>query len=95
MPRESFVIGLAKPRAVFASTNDPGYVALLGLCAGGHKQLEQVKRFDMPGFHPRLDWVREMKRYGILAAETPVDTIDVYQAERAYWRSFWHVPPGK
>ena len=84
-----------EPRTVFADTDDAGYRALRAMCAGGKAQLEKVKRFDMPGFHPRLDWVREMKRYGILAAGTPLDTIDVYQAERAYWRSFWYVPPGK
>jgi hypothetical protein len=31
----------------------------------GHVKPE-VKRFDMPGFHPRPEYVREMKRYGVL-----------------------------
>ena len=44
------------------------------MCAGGKEQLEKVKRFDMPGFRPRPDWVREMKRYGVLAAEAPADS---------------------
>ena len=29
-----------------------------------------AKRFDMPGFPPRTDWVREMKRYGGETGET-------------------------
>jgi hypothetical protein len=59
------------------------------MCAGGKEQLERVKRFDMPDFRPRPDWVREMKRYGVLATDAKVDAIDVYQTERAYWRSLW------
>jgi hypothetical protein len=77
------------PQTVFADTNDPAYRTLLGLCAAGKDQLEKVKRFDMPDFRPRPDWVREMKRYGVLATDAKVEAIDVYQTERAYWRSLW------
>lgn len=77
------------PQTVFADTKDPGYRTLLAMCAAGKEQLEKVKRFDMPDFQPRPDWVREMKRYGVLAAEAKVETIDVYQTERAYWQSLW------
>ena len=57
---------------VFADTADPGYQALLALCVAGKECLAQgTRRFDMPGFRPRADWVREMKRYGILPADGP------------------------
>ena len=47
----------------------------------------------MPGFVPRGDWVREMKRYGVLPAEaTPADISDVYAVERKYWESLWPQP---
>jgi len=82
-------------RTVFADTKDPGYGTLLAMCAGGKEQLDRIKRFDMAGFQPRPDWIREMKRYRVVAAETPANEIDIYQAERAYWQSFWHVPQGK
>jgi hypothetical protein len=78
-----------EPRIVFADTNDPDYRTLLAMCAAGKEKLEKVKRFDMPGFRPRPDWVREMKRYGVLAAEANADAIDVYETERAYWQSLW------
>ena len=39
----------------------------------------------MPDFHPRADWVREMKRYSILL-------IDCYATEQRYWQSLWHTP---
>ena len=36
--------------------------------------LDEMKRFDMPGFQPRDAWVREMRRYGVLAANVaPTD----------------------
>jgi hypothetical protein len=76
-------------QSVFVNTADPGYRTLMAMCAAGKDQLEKVKRFDMPGFRPRLDWVREMKRYGVLTAEAKLDAIDVYQTERAYWQSLW------
>jgi cytochrome c553 len=82
-------------KTVFANTEDPGYRTLLAMCAAGKEQLEKGKRFDMPGFQPRPDWVREMTRYGVLAAGTPPDKIDVYQTERVYWQSFSHAPPGR
>jgi hypothetical protein len=40
-----------------------------------------------------VDWVREMKRYGILPPDLkPLDSIDVYAAERNYWASLWYQP---
>jgi hypothetical protein len=78
---------------VFADKNDPGYVVLKAMCVAGKEQLDRIKRFDMPNFRPRQDWVREMKRYGILspalASESP---IDVYATEQKYWRSLWFTP---
>ena len=60
----------------------------------GKERLEQTRRFDMPGFRPRQDWVREMVRFGILeprdlAAAGP---LDVYAVERRYWESLWYRP---
>ena len=80
-----------KPVAVFADTADPDYRALVAMAAAGKENLDQIKRFDMPGFRPRPQYVREMKRYGILAPDLPDDApIDVYATDRAYWESLWH-----
>jgi hypothetical protein len=60
----------------------------------GKRYLDKIKRFDMPDFRPRLAYVREMKRYGILPKDIVVDAaIDVYATDRAYWRSLWYKPP--
>ena len=76
---------------VFASTDDPDYQKLLALCRAGKSKLDQIKRFDMPDFEPRSDWVREMTRYGILANGSQRSArIGVYAAERTYWESLWH-----
>lgn len=83
--------------AVFTTTEDPDYQAILAMCRAGQRRLDEVKRFDMPGFKPRSEWVGEMKRMGILpseldAAQTP---IDVYATERAYWNSLHYQPKPK
>jgi len=78
------------PEAVFADTDDADYRQILALVRDGKRHLETIKRFDMPGFHPTDSYVREMKRYGVLPASAPNDgRIDVYAADRAYWRSLW------
>ena len=83
-----------QPATVFANREDPGYQALLAMCAAGRDTIESRTRFDMPDFRPRQDWVREMKRYGILPADTEPDAkLDVYAIEDRYWKSLWHRPP--
>jgi hypothetical protein len=79
---------------VFADTNDVDYQKLLAMVRAGKDFLaKQSPRFDMPEFRPRVDWVREMKRYGILPADLPSGApIDVYAAERKYWESLWYRP---
>jgi hypothetical protein len=79
---------------VFADSSDPDYGVLLALCVAGKNRLDEMKRFDMPDFRPRPDWVREMKRYGILTAAFEAATpIDVYATEQKYWESLWHHVP--
>jgi len=86
--------GAPSGQSVFADTADPDYQAILALCRQGKAHLEQIKRFDMPGFVPPAAYVREMKRYGVLPQEMPEGTaIDVYQTDRRYWRSLWYDPP--
>lgn len=80
-------------QAVFADTADSDYQRILTLCREGQGKLESIKRFDMPGFRPSPMYVRQMQRCGILPATLDQDTpIDVYEADRAYWRSHWWNP---
>jgi hypothetical protein len=97
LAKEAGGYGLCKTegseRSVFESTDDPGYKAILSMCADGKIYLDKIKRFDMPDFKPRPAYVREMKKYGILPTDLSVDSaIDVYATDRAYWQSLWHRP---
>jgi len=83
--------GICAPEAVFSGTDDPGYRTLLAAIRETKRKLDEIKRFDMPGFQPRVQYVREMKKYGILPRDLPSDNpIDVYETDRAYWRSLWY-----
>jgi hypothetical protein len=80
---------------VFSSTDDADYKTILAAINDAAMRLDEIKRFDMPGFRPRTDWVREMKRYGILPETLdPNAPIDVYAVERKYWESLWYSPQG-
>jgi hypothetical protein len=82
------------PARVFADTTDPDYQSILRAIELAKTQLYEMKRFDMPGFRPTTHYVREMKRYGVLPAGFDVtkDPVDVYEVDRAYWRSLWYRP---
>ena len=79
---------------IFASADDPDYQKILAHLRAAQARLDEIKRFDMPGFKPRSEYVREMKRYGVLAASFDLarDTIDVYATDEEYFRMFWHRP---
>ena len=80
---------------VFTTTEDPDFQAILGMCQAGHRRLGEIKRFDMPGFRPRPEWIREMKRCGVLAEDFDLanDPIDVYATEQSYWEFQQYHPP--
>ena len=90
--------GKAPPHCekVFKDTSDPDYKALLGLITAGKKNLDTIKRFDMPGFKPRPGYVREMKRYGTLpnTYDNEKDSINTYEVDKKYFESLWYYPPG-
>ncbi|NUN94626.1 MAG: hypothetical protein HUU16_00485 [Candidatus Omnitrophica bacterium] len=83
----------AQSPPVFNDPNDADYRTILAAIRDAKDRLEQIKRFDMPGFSPRQEYVREMRRYGILPGEGDLDqALDPYVLDRAYWQSLWHQP---
>ena len=79
------------PASLFPDTEDPDYRKLLAMVAAGKDNLDAIKRFDMPGFRPRPQYLREMKRYGVLPLDTPDDApVDPYELDRRYWESLWY-----
>ncbi len=80
-----------KHEIVFKRVGDPDYQAMLAAIRDAKSWLDENKRFDMPGFRPRDEYVREMKRYGVIAESIGEDDpIDYYAAEEKYWRSLWY-----
>lgn len=80
---------------VFADTADTDYQALLTHLRAAKARLDQIKRFDMPGFQPRYEYLREMKRYGVLPADFDLQQpppVDPYALDQQYWRQFHHRP---
>jgi hypothetical protein len=72
---------------VFTHRDDPDYQAILAHIQAAGKRLRQIKRFDMPDFRPAPEYLREMRRYGLLPPSSIDDTapIDSYEADRRYW----------
>ena len=99
LARRAGGLGLCRSRSVpesadtdgvFASTADDDYQRILALCRDGHAHLETIKRFDMPGFRPSPEYLREMVRFGVLPVRGDEPSmIDVYATDEAYWHSHW------
>jgi len=79
---------------VFSDTRDPHYRAILDMVVAGKSRLDQVKRFDMPGFRPTDAYIREMQIYGVLSDGIDPDNtpLDPYKLDRLYWKKFEYSP---
>lgn len=79
---------------VFANTDDPEYQTILrGIERGRNYILHESNRFSMKPFVADPTYIREMKRYGVLAADfDPKTPIDPYETDRRYWESLWYHP---
>jgi hypothetical protein len=92
LAKEAGGLGLCS-RIVFASKDDPVYMQTLRSIERTHQQLMAGKRFDMPGFRPNTDYIREMQKYGFVKKDlAPDELFDYYQAEREYFDSFFYDP---
>jgi len=76
---------------VFKNKNDPDYVKMLASIENGKKLFEARPAWGMPGWKPNPQYVREMKRFGVLpeSFDLAAQTIDPFETDQAYWRSLW------
>ncbi len=76
---------------VFSGTDDPDYKALLESISQGKAVLEAAGIFGSAGFRPNRQYLREMARFGVIAAkpDPPADPMDVFSIDQKYWRSLW------
>jgi hypothetical protein len=81
-------------RAVFANADDPDYKKLLASIESGKALYDARPPWGAPGWKPNPQYVREMKRFGILpeSFDLAKDTLDPFATDQAYWRSLWPVP---
>ncbi|MDR3228143.1 MAG: hypothetical protein LBT53_01840 [Puniceicoccales bacterium] len=76
---------------LFKDKTDPRYKTLLAGVERAKRHLDEIKRFDMPGFIPRPQYIRELKKYGILpATHNPASPVNTYDLEQKYWQSLWY-----
>lgn len=79
---------------VFKDKHDPDYQAILKGLQEASDLHNERKRFDMQDFKPRKEYVREMKKYGIIpdAFDLEKDHINIYETDQRYWESLWYYP---
>jgi hypothetical protein len=79
---------------VFASKDDPEYRAILAGVRKGVATLESDPRWTMAGWRPNPQYIRELKRFGVLPASFDRDreTLDPFASDQSYWRSLWPTP---
>ncbi|MHC4406985.1 MAG: HzsA-related protein, partial [Planctomycetota bacterium] len=75
--------------SVFASKDDPDYQALLAAILDAKALHDSDPRWDTLGWKPPVEYVREMKRHGILPEtfDRETDPLDPYDTDRRYWHA--------
>jgi hypothetical protein len=79
---------------VFKDASDPDYKRLLGGIHKAKAAVEAEQQFGTPQFRPNHQYIREMKRFGILPAgfDPTKDPVDAFATDEKYWRLFWYAP---
>ncbi len=79
--------------AIFKDKNDPDYQFALACIQRGQKVYTDRPAWGMQGWKPNKDYIREMKRFGVLphAFDGAKDPFDPFKTDQLYWRSLWPV----
>ncbi|MGF1453484.1 MAG: hypothetical protein ACFB21_15585 [Opitutales bacterium] len=83
------------PANVFTSTDDPVYQEMLAQIKAYAEENLAKRRMEKPNTVPHHDWVREMKRNGVLEEDFTPEGKDLqfyFDVDERYYRSFWHRP---
>ena len=77
--------------AIFKDKNDPDYQFALACIQRGQKVYADRPAWGMQGWKPNKDYIREMKRFGILPPlfDRAKDDFDPFKTDQQYWRSLW------
>jgi hypothetical protein len=81
-------------KAVFKGKNDPDYKKLLASVQSGKALYDARPPWGTPGWKPNPQYVREMKRFGLLPGtfDLAKETFDPFAMDQSYWRSLWPQP---
>lgn len=84
--------------SVFVSKGDPDYRALLVAILDAKALHDSDPRWDTPGWKAPVEYVREMKRHGILPEtfDPETDPLDPHEIDQRYWHAVTgHHLPGR
>ena len=87
-----------KVASVFASKDDPDYQLLLAAILDTKALHDSDPRWDTPGWKAPVEYIREMKRHGILPEtfDRETDPLDPHEIDRRYWNAVTgHHLPGQ
>jgi mono/diheme cytochrome c family protein len=87
-----------KTAVVFKSKDDPDFGILLAAIQDAKALHDSDPRWDTPGWKAPPEYIREMKRHGILpeSFDRDNDPLDPFEIDRRYWHVVTgHHPPGK
>ncbi len=78
-------------KMVFIDQQDPDYATLLASIRSGKALYDARPPWGSPGWKPNPQYVREMKRFGLLSEtfDPATETFDPFVMDQAYWRSLW------
>ncbi len=78
----------------FADKTDPDYQRLVKALEQAARSMNEQPRYGTPEFRPNPQYVREMRRFGVLAAAGTSNpgSVDGFRADQAYWRALWWKP---
>jgi hypothetical protein len=79
---------------VFKSKSDSGYCQLLASLQKAKVHIDANPRYATRGFKPNRQYIREMKKFGILSQDFKLDKsdMDIFSLDERYWRYFWYDP---
>jgi len=79
---------------VFKTKIDKDYKLMLASLTRAKERVDRTTRFGTPNFRPNRQYIREMKKYGVLPKTfDPVkDKLDIFETDQAYWKSLWYKP---
>ena len=76
---------------VFETREDTDYVLMLKAIEGGKEAMDEIPRYSTPAWKPNWQYVREMKRFGVLpeSFDLAVQKLDAFETDQRYWASLW------